>query len=167
MTLDEAEAAIGRTVIYRPTGGPPELGVITSVNEEFVFVRYGMQAGSQATRSQDLTFVDGEPIPIPFPTGIGHYILDDQGEPVPEPDICKWGRWFENTENRIVARDEVGDAQVSTVFLGLDHSFLGVGAPVLWESMVFGGPLDGEQERYTSKAEALAGHADMVTRALS
>ena len=46
---------------------------------------------------------------------------------------------------------------VSTVFLGIDHSF-GEGPPILWETMIFDGPHDQFQERYTSKEEAIAGH---------
>jgi hypothetical protein len=53
--------------------------------------------------------------------------------------------------------------RVSTVFLGLDHAFRG-GPPVLWETMVFGGVLDGEMDRYTSKAAAFAGHQAMCRR---
>jgi hypothetical protein len=44
------------------------------------------------------------------------------------------------------------------VFLGVDHAHLG-GPPVLWETMIFGFENDEYQERYTSKADALAGHA--------
>jgi hypothetical protein len=92
------------------------------------------------------------------------YILDDSGCPVVEPDVLTWGRWFEaNTERRSIGRDQFGNARVSTVFLGLDHNFTH-GDPVLWETMVFGGPLDGEQERYTSEADARRGHATMVAR---
>src|SRR5687768_8132999 len=57
------------------------------------------------------------------------YILDDQGEPVPEPDTLKWGAWMQGRERQL-AFDEVGDARVSTVFLGLNHSFLAGGPPV-------------------------------------
>jgi hypothetical protein len=49
------------------------------------------------------------------------------------------------------------------VFLGLDHSFR-QGPPILWETMVFGGPLDGEMMRYTSRAEAFDGHQEMCRR---
>ena len=84
------------------------------------------------------------------------WVLRD-GEPVPEPDVMKWGQWYENAANRIVAKTKIGDAEVSTVFLGLDHSF-GEGEPVLWETMIFGGVHDQYQDRYTSKEAALAGH---------
>lgn len=56
-----------------------------------------------------------------------------------------------------------GRLTVSTVFLVLDHNHSGGGAPVLWESMIFGGPIDQDQRRYTSREEALAGHAELVT----
>ena len=65
-----------------------------------------------------------------------------------------------------VDKTELGDdAWVSTVFLGMDHSFGREGGPVLFETMVFGGPLDGEQDRYRTIDEARAGHAAMVERA--
>lgn len=53
--------------------------------------------------------------------------------------------------------------RISTVFLGLDHSWNG-GPPVVFETMVFGGPLDEEQDRYCTRAEAEAGHAMWVAR---
>ncbi|SRR6266568_5076961 len=69
---------------------------------------------------------------------IGHYILNEQGEPVLEPDFMKYARWFEAAE-RHIGNTWFGDIRVSTVFLGIDHSFSSVegGSPVLWETMVF------------------------------
>jgi len=91
-----------------------------------------------------------------------YYMLDEAGEPYEAPDVLTWGLWFETAQNRTIAqdRDEAGgeDVMVSTVFLGLDHNFSGDGPPVLWETLVFGGVLDGAQRRYTSRAAALAGH---------
>ena len=54
MTLEQAAKAIGRKVVYRPTVGKPESGVITSVNDTFVFVRYDRYVTSAATRPEDL-----------------------------------------------------------------------------------------------------------------
>jgi hypothetical protein len=68
----------------------------------------------------------------------GRYILDDSGNPKPEPDLFKWGKWFEKRD-RIVKQEQVGDVWVSTVFLGLDHDFTGKGPPILWETMTFRG----------------------------
>ncbi len=45
---------------------------------------------------------------------------------------------------------------VSTVFLCVDHAFMG--SPVLFETMIFGGRYDEYQERYKTFDDALHGH---------
>ena len=93
------------------------------------------------------------------------YILDKEGNPQVENDLGKWGKYMESAE-RHVAQDSVDGIKISTVFLGLDHNY-GDGAPVLWETMIFGGSHDQYCERYASKEGALAGHkkaVDMVKR---
>ena len=90
-----------------------------------------------------------------------YYILEGK-EAVPA-DLLTWGRWFESTENRAVAKTDIGDVRVSTVFLGTDYRF-GEGPPLLFETMVFGGMLDQDMERYTTWEEAEQGHAEMVAR---
>lgn len=95
------------------------------------------------------------------------YILDETGNsPVPEPDLLKWSRWFEMSNMaRKVGATSVGDSDVSTVFLGVDHGFGETLAPVLWETMVFGGPLNEVQDRCSGNREqAQAMHARMVER---
>jgi len=89
-----------------------------------------------------------------------YYILID-GEPVQCPDLLAWAEWFERSD-RTLARTTIGPSEVSTIFLGLDHDFAGFGPPVLWETMIFGGPLAGEQKRYTSATAARAGHDHYV-----
>jgi hypothetical protein len=98
--------------------------------------------------------------PWHLPAMTDYYVLDDAGQPVPEPDLLRWGRWFETHEPR-VAHDLVVNAWVSTVFLGRDQS-LGEGKPVLWETIIVGGHHDRYRDRYTSHADALAGHARAV-----
>jgi hypothetical protein len=61
--------------------------------------------------------------------------------------------------------DGTGEVVVSTVFLGLDHNFSMVGPPLLFETMVFGGPLNGECRRYATWVEAEAGHREVVAQA--
>lgn len=93
------------------------------------------------------------------------YILDEHGQPVAEPSLEKWAHFFENVALRKVANDTLFDSRVSTVFLGLDHNFAEGGAPVLWETMVFGGPLDQEQDRCAGgREQAEAMHAAMCRR---
>lgn len=50
-----------------------------------------------------------------------------------------------------------GPVDVSTVFLSLDHGYREE-APVLYETMVFGGEFDQKQERYCTRKEAIEGH---------
>lgn len=96
-----------------------------------------------------------------------NYILDVNGEPVVEHDLLAWGRWMQ-VGNRVVRRTRVlgatkaEDCEVSTVFLALNHNFSQSGPPVLWETMIFGGSLDGEQWRYTSRAEAITDHERII-----
>jgi hypothetical protein len=80
------------------------------------------------------------------------------------------------TQEWTVGKTEVGPLDVSTVFLGLDHSFsIEPDAPaILFETMVFGGEpkivlgreitpdFKGYQERYATWEEAEAGHAKAV-----
>jgi hypothetical protein len=98
------------------------------------------------------------------------YTLDGK-TPVP----CDWHEYYEwkasLEENVIhVGEDMIGEARVSTVFLGIDHNYKGKGRPVLFETMVFGGPLTDYQERYCTWEEAEKGHqdaCDMVRKTLT
>lgn len=98
--------------------------------------------------------------------GIGQYILDVDGRtPVRCHQLIDWGMWIQNND-RHVAQTYIRGIHISTVFLGLDHSWggYGDGRPVLFETMVFGGSLDQEMDRYCTWEEAEAGHDEMVKR---
>lgn len=94
----------------------------------------------------------------------GQYILKDR-EPVQCEDMHEWGAWISKPENKRVLRTDIGDVFVSTVFLGIDHAF-GEGAPVLFETMIFGGEHDQYQERYCTWDEAEKGHQEAVNLVL-
>lgn len=83
--------------------------------------------------------------------------------PIELENIEDWVREFRKFD-RIVAKTSVGKSEVSTVFLGIDHRFTGEGPPLLFETLVFGGPLADRMERYSTWAEAVAGHDRMVRR---
>jgi hypothetical protein len=91
------------------------------------------------------------------------YIMTEDGTVRPEPDLFKWAMWFEKAK-RHIGDDKIGDVRVSTVFLGVDHNFDFHGAPVLFETMIFGGIYNQEMERYCTKDEALKGHAEWVEK---
>ncbi len=92
-----------------------------------------------------------------------HYILVDKKPK--SVDLITWAKWFEKAD-RHVAKDDIGEVRVSTIFLGLDHNFNDEGTPILFETMVFEGKLHGEQERYCTWKEAEEGHKVMVKRVL-
>lgn len=94
---------------------------------------------------------------------MGYYRLDENHNPV-SCTLQEWGALYETMQDkRRVARYEVEGCTVSTVFLGLDHGW-GEGPPILFETMVFGGALDREMERYSTWDEAIEGHDRMVRR---
>jgi hypothetical protein len=90
----------------------------------------------------------------------GRYILNENNEPVECDDLFAWAAWLQTASLRI-AEDQIGESMVSTVFLGLDHSF-GGDKPLLYETMVFGGKLDNYCWRTSTIEEALAQHSTAV-----
>ncbi len=93
------------------------------------------------------------------------YILDGH-KPV-KADLLKWAKWFETSERRVAEAELGSNGYVSTVFLGLDHRFGTNGPPLLFETMIFGGPHDQYCDRYSTWEEAEAGHAKAVALAQS
>ena len=89
-----------------------------------------------------------------------HAILKDHQ--VVLTDFLTWAKWYE-AHDRTVAKTSLGITEISTVFLGLNHQF-GIGPPLWFETMVFGGQLDQEMDRYTTWEEAERGHLEMVAR---
>ena len=87
------------------------------------------------------------------------YILKGK-TPVVENDIIKWGKWF-GTANRHVKEDIIKGIHISTVFLGINHNFVG-GKPILFETRIFGGEHNDYQERYHTLEEAEDGHEKAV-----
>lgn len=106
---------------------------------------------------------------------IPYYTLDAAFRPIP-CNISGYFDWLDRLPEKgswylsktacglQLARDIVSGLRVSTVYLGMDHAW-GLGQrPVLWETMVFDDDAsrsrwDQYQDRYTSHAEAMAGHA--------
>lgn len=102
-----------------------------------------------------------------------YYILQGH-EAVPAQDAIEWGTWFEKAIRAgatIVKQEDIEEGvRVSTVFIGLDHGHAWLSdtvfpyQPLIFETMVFGGPLDAEQERYSTWAGAEDGHKRIVTK---
>ena len=91
-------------------------------------------------------------------------ILDDyydrQGRPISAEDWVK--PVYRSREYKRVAEDHVGDIYISTVWLGFNHQY-GEGPPLIFETMIFGsGDHDEWYRRYSTEAEAKAGHVAAV-----
>lgn len=87
--------------------------------------------------------------------GLQKYILKGK-TPVPVDDMETWSKWFSKASRR-VALTKIGKVRVSTVFLGIDHNF-GVGQPLLFETMIFGGKHNDYQARCSTWEQAEAMH---------
>jgi hypothetical protein len=120
-----------------------------------------------------------------------HFMLDAENNVVPMNDFTAWAHWFEHFANRIVGYTEItSECKVSTVFMGVDQRFvLTVGSrdlrhreparvrgraadeafdngpPLVFETMIFGGPFDEWAWRYSSWDDAETGHKAAVRKA--
>jgi hypothetical protein len=63
-------------------------------------------------------------------------------------------------DQRIVAKTVIEDAEVSTVFISQNTNIHG--PPMVFETMVFGGGMDGYQTRHPTWEQAEHGHAAVV-----
>lgn len=83
--------------------------------------------------------------------------------PRPVNDLVTWAKWFEVANRRVaVTKSDFPPITVSTVFLGIDHGFSEKGLPILFETMIFGGPHDGYQRRCSTWNDAEAMHRAAV-----
>jgi hypothetical protein len=105
------------------------------------------------------------------------FAILDENDRLKLVTLDQWLDWMRtHREGQLVGRDEIDGYLVSTIFLGIDHQFHPHGRPVYWETMIFDPPagrtyLSGEKrelgddiycERYSSLAEARAGHAQAI-----
>lgn len=100
---------------------------------------------------------------------ITYYRLNEDHSVTPLSDPLE--AYADPARDKHVAKTTVDGMLVSTVFLAMDHSFLG-GPPLLFETMVFdqGGDspwMDLHCERYSTWDEAAAGHEAVVARVRS
>jgi hypothetical protein len=106
-----------------------------------------------------------------------HYMLRPDHSIEATHDLMRWATWFE-TADRHVARTKLLDgSEVSTVFLGIDHSHT-KRKPLLFETAFLVHPntvepttYNGRQywhcevlDRYSTWAEAEVGHMETVER---
>lgn len=94
-----------------------------------------------------------------------YYLLEDKT--YRPATLMEWSEQFEEmsvNKTKHVGNDIIGDYHISTVWLGLDHNFLG-GKPLVFETMVFEHPRDScdiYMERYSTWDEAVEGHKTAI-----
>ena len=84
-----------------------------------------------------------------------YYILKNK-KIIEVDSIYEWAA--SGGSHKRVAFDNFGDVDVSTIFTGLDMRYNSEGAPLVFETMIFGGEHDQYQKRHTTYEEAEAGH---------
>ena len=91
----------------------------------------------------------------------GYFVLNEQGEPLEEKNFAAWALWFEQADRSVARTVVTPEVTVLTTFSGVDHTTQG-NPPRLFETRVFGGILDSEEARHSSKAEAVAANAALA-----
>jgi len=92
--------------------------------------------------------------------------FDKEGKPL---ELMEWAAKVEDDgEYRTIGKTVVGEYLVSTVWVGLNMSLSGIGAPLIFETMVFSDSgntgWDDYQERYSTLEQAEAGHEATVKK---
>jgi hypothetical protein len=93
-------------------------------------------------------------------TGI-FYVLEGH-TPVSQPDRLAWAKWMETADRQVAKTLLPGEVEVSTVFLGVNHRSIDPGAPMLFETMIFGGKHDRYMTRCTTWEQAEKMHEKAV-----
>ena len=65
---------------------------------------------------------------------------------------------------QVIARDQIGNIVIRTVFTSADQSWLPFGPPLVFETMVLGGAHDLRQIHCSTYDEAEANHREMVNK---
>ncbi len=90
-------------------------------------------------------------------------LINKQAQPV--EDFIEWCEWHARAD-RNVKYTKVGDVQISTVFLGMDHAHFG-GPPMLFETMIFGGAFNEDMDRCSTWEQAEEQHKNMVYKVIA
>lgn len=96
------------------------------------------------------------------------YRLTADDRSIIEPDRQAWADWITDPAHRAelhVAVDDTQLSRVSTMFVGFEDDESRQGSePLVWETRVDRGPLDGLREKYPNRTQARLGHRLVLTR---
>lgn len=95
-----------------------------------------------------------------MPWELGFY--DRQGQKITRDQYAS-AKYATDEYKRVALWGDWGDELViSTVWLGIDHSFMRDGPPIIFETMIFGYGEGNYCTRYATEAQALEGHQRAV-----
>jgi hypothetical protein len=93
------------------------------------------------------------------------YVLNVDHSVEPMDDPVEFMRRYE-LDDRVVAAQTVGRVTVLTTFTGIAHGHSVTGQPLLFETMVLKGPLDGRTWRWASYRDAQDGHKRVLAQVI-
>lgn len=88
--------------------------------------------------------------------------LDRAGRPM---TLRQWAEAYEDAERRLVARTVVGDAEVITMWMGLDADPIDNPVPLIFGSIIKTGDSWGREIESPTEADALIAHQTLVHEA--
>lgn len=96
--------------------------------------------------------------PLDEPSRPMHYNRD--GTPITGETrtdaMLKWAEMFEHSDRRVAQTITLYGERLSTVFLGMDHSFMAIGPPIIFETMLFAPMSSGLREAIRDKLRHFA-----------
>jgi hypothetical protein len=97
---------------------------------------------------------------------MSRYFMLRDGKVVEAPDHATWAGWYKSAYESVreIIRSETAHATVTTQFLPISMTLSADEQPLLFETRVTGGWLNGQGDRFTSLERAKAGHEAWVAR---
>ena len=94
-----------------------------------------------------------------------YYKLEGQ-TPVPVESFMEWSLWIMSASTTVMI-NELKDSIISTRFVGIDlnpGSCNSLSQPMIFETLVVGGAMDGKRNFYPTWDEAIQGHLKICTQ---
>ncbi|MCG6963065.1 MAG: hypothetical protein LJE95_07340 [Acidobacteria bacterium] len=97
---------------------------------------------------------------------MSRYFMLRDGKVVEAPDHATWAGWYESSYEKVreVIRTETVHATVTTQFLPISMTLSTQEQPLLFETRVSGGWLNGQGDRFPDMERARDGHKAWVER---
>lgn len=90
---------------------------------------------------------------------VADHFFDRAGQPI---SYRRYAELKSDDHYHRVGTDTVGSSWISTVWLGINYEWRKERLPIIYETMIFDGPLDTTTERYSTEDKARVGHARWI-----